>query len=83
MLLAFAETAGQRNTMSERFHFVSAYILHSPQNIYEAISEGAVVMDLCIDQPADGSRPAHDRGPHIRIPVKKLEALFDSVERVL
>lgn len=83
VLLAFAETTGKRNSAEEQFHYIRAYILSSPQNIYKAISEGAVVMDLCIDQPADGSKPIHDRGPHIRIPVKKLNALFDVVEQVL
>lgn len=83
VLLAFAETQGPRNTEEEKFHFVSAYILSSPKNIYEAINTGAVVMDLCIDQPADGSKPVHDRGPHIRIPIKKLDSLFNFVEKVL
>ncbi|HHU05997.1 MAG TPA: hypothetical protein GXZ65_05905 [Clostridiales bacterium] len=83
VLLAFAETQGARNTREEKFHFVSAYILSSPKNIYEAISTGAVVMDLCIDQPVDGSKPIHDRGPHIRIPIKKLDTLFSLVEKVL
>ena len=40
-------------------------------------------MDLCIDQPVDGSKPIHDRGPHIRIPIKKLDTLFSLVEKVL
>ena len=83
VLLAFAETKGERNTPDEQFHYISAYILSSPKNIYSAIAEGAVVMDLCIDQPADGSKPVHDRGPHIRIPVKKLDKLFDSAEKIL
>ena len=83
ILLAFAETTGERNSSEEQFHYTRAYILSSPKNIYKAISEGAVVMELCIDQPADGSKPVHDRGPHIRIPVKKLSALFDVVEQVL
>ena len=83
VLLAFAETIGQRNSEEECFHYVRAYILGSTRNIYKAISEGAVVMDLCIDQPADGSKSAHDRGPHIRIPIRKLDALFDAVEQVL
>lgn len=83
VLLAFAETVGKRNTEEEQFHYIKAYILRSPRNIYEAIGEGAVVMDLCIDQPEDGSKPAHDRGPHIRIPIRKLSALFDVVEQVL
>lgn len=83
VLLAFAETVGEKNTADEQFHYIRAYILSSPKNIYKAISEGAVVMELCIDQPADGSKPVHDRGPHIRIPVKKLSSLFDVVEQVL
>lgn len=83
VLLAFAETIGQRNTDEEMFHFISAFILRSPRNIYTAISDGAVVMDLCMDQPADKSKPVHDRGPHIRIPIRKLHSLFDVVERVL
>lgn len=83
VLLAFAETSGKRNFEDERFHYVRAYILRSPKNIYTAINEGAVVMDLCIDQPADGSKAVHDRGPHIRIPIRKLSALFDVAEQVL
>ena len=83
VLLEFAETSGQRNSEDECFHYVRAYILGSPRNIYKAISDGSVVMDLCIDQPADGSKPVHDRGPHIRIPIRKIGALFDVVEQVL
>lgn len=83
ILLAFAETQGRRNAEEEKFHYVKAFILGSPKDIYQAIEEGAVVMDLCIDQPADGSKPVHDRGPHIRIPIKKLGMLFDTVEQVL
>lgn len=85
VLLAMAETTGAANSKDERFHFVQAYILSSPKNIYEAISAGAVAMDLCIDQPAAafGKKAPHDRGPHIRIPIRKLHLLFDSVERIL
>ncbi len=85
ILLAMADTTGTVNSKDEKFHFVQAYILSSPKNIYEAISAGAVVMDLCIDQPASDFRKKapHDRGPHIRIPIKKLGMLFDSVEQIL
>lgn len=83
VLLAFAETRGQSNSREEQFHYVSAYILSSPKNIYEAINAGAVVMELCIDKPVDSIKAPHDRGPHIRIPVKKLNALFDSIEQIL
>ncbi len=85
IILAMAETVGKANSKEEQFHFVKAYILSSPKNIYEAISEGAVVMELCIDQPVAefGIKSPHDRGPHIRIPIKKLDKLFGSVERIL
>ena len=85
VLFVLAETQGPANSEYERFHFIEAYILSSPKNIYDAISSGAVVMELCIDQPANefGKKAPHDRGPHIRIPVKKLSTLFESVERVL
>ena len=76
---------GAVNSKDEKFHFVKAYILSDPKNIYEAISKRGVVMDLCIDQPASdfGKKAPHDRGPHIRISVKKLQLLFDSVEQIL
>jgi hypothetical protein len=83
VLLALAETRGMANTKDEEFHYVKAYILSKPKNIYEAISAGAVVMEFCIDQPADKSKAPHDRGPHIRIPIKKLNTLYSSVEQIL
>lgn len=52
VLLALAETRETANSKDEEFHFVEAFILSSPKNIYEAIESGAVVLDLCIDQPA-------------------------------
>lgn len=83
VLLALAETRGVANSKDEEFHYIKAYILSAPKNIYEAISAGAVVMEFCIDQPADRSKAPHDRGPHIRIPITKLNTLFDSVEQIL
>ena len=83
VLLALAETQGKANSKDECFHYVKGYILSDPKNIYEAIDSGAVVMELCIDQPADRSKPPHDRGPHIRIPLSKLNQLYNSVEQVL
>ena len=49
------------------------------------IESGAVVMDLCIDQPASDfrKRAPHDRGPHIRIPLRKLTSLFENVEKIM
>lgn len=85
ILLALAETRGAANSKNEEFHFVEAYILSSPRNIYDAIASGAVVMDLCIDQPASDFRKKapHDRGPHIRIPVRKLDSLFENVDKIM
>lgn len=85
VLLALAETRGAANSKDEAFHFVEAFILSSPKHIYDAIESGAVVMDLCIDQPASDFRKKvpHDRGPHIRIPIRKLNSLFDSVEKIM
>lgn len=85
ILLALAETKGTVNSRNEEFHFVEAYILSSPKNIYEAIESGAVIMEFCIDQPASDfrKRAPHDRGPHIRIPLRKLNCLFDRVERIM
>ena len=61
VLLALAETRGAANSKDEEFHFVEAFILSSPKNIYGAIASGAVVMDLCIDQPASDFRK---KAPH-------------------
>lgn len=83
VILAFATTQGKTNSPDETFHFNEAYLLSNPNNIANAINTGAIVMDLCIDQPADGSKSAHDRGPHIRISVKKLASLFETVEQIL
>ncbi|MDR0852832.1 MAG: MvaI/BcnI family restriction endonuclease [Clostridiales Family XIII bacterium] len=83
VILAFAETTGKTNARDEKFHYIKAYILSGVKNLSDAISSGAVVMDLCIDQPADKSKGAHDRGPHIRIPIKKLNDLFETVEEIL
>lgn len=83
VILAFADTKGTPNTKDEQFHFVKALLLDEAISLSKAIETGAVVMDLCIDQPADGSRGIHDRGPHIRIPLHKLNQLFKHIEQIL
>lgn len=83
VILAFAETQGTANSNEEKFHYTKAYLLSGINSLSGAISSGAVVMDLCIDQPADGSKGPHDRGPHIRIPVNKLGNLFVDVKQLL
>ncbi|MCL2695685.1 MAG: MvaI/BcnI family restriction endonuclease [Clostridiales bacterium] len=83
IVLAFANTKGTVNSKEEQFHYTKACLLSDMLSLADAIAAGAVVMDLCIDQPADGSRGAHDRGPHIRIPVKKLDKLYAKIEELL
>ncbi|MEG0835366.1 MAG: MvaI/BcnI family restriction endonuclease [Christensenellaceae bacterium] len=82
-ILAFADTIGTTNSKDEQFHYIKAYLLDGAKKLSDAINSGAVVMDLCIDQPADKSKGIHDRGPHIRIPVKKLDSMFETVEQIL
>lgn len=64
VLFVLAETQGPANSKYEQFHFIEAYILSSPKNIYDAISSGAVVMELCIDQPTNefGKKPRMTEG---------------------
>lgn len=83
VILVFAETQGVTNSNTETFHYNKGYLLSSPKPFDKAVKQGAVVMDLCIDQPADGSKGIHDRGPHIRIPISKLSYLYNSIERIL
>lgn len=82
ILLGLAQTRGAVNSKNEQFHYNHAYILSEPRNFCQAIAAGAVVLEFCIDQPADRSTIPHDRGPHIRIPLAKLNALFGSVEKL-
>lgn len=83
VLLVLAKTDGDHNSTTERFHYYEAFILSDPKDIYEAINNGSIIMDLCIDQPIDHSKPVHDRGPHIRILLNKLSLFYNSVEKVL
>lgn len=83
VILALAETQGATNSKNECFHYIKAFLLSDVKNLSEAISCGAAVMDLCIDQPLGSSRLPHDRGPHLRIPLKKLDCLYGSIEQLL
>ncbi len=82
VLLAFAETQGSFLSRDEKFHFTKAFILGKPKRIDKAIEKGVIALEFCIDQPIDGNKSPHDRGPHIRIPFNKLSELFDDVEEI-
>ncbi|QOS98918.1 hypothetical protein JNUCC42_21295 [Brevibacterium sp. JNUCC-42] len=83
MVLAFANTLGTSNSSNEQFHFVEAYMLTETNDITALINDGILVMDLCVDQVYNSSRGPHDRGPHLRIPVSKLNKLYKNIERLL
>lgn len=83
MVLAFADTQGTVNSKEEKFHFVEAYIMSGINDITSLINDGILVMDLCVDQALNSSKGPHDRGPHLRIPVSKLNKLYRNIERLL
>ncbi|HDX9639390.1 TPA: hypothetical protein ROY14_001449 [Bacillus mobilis] len=83
MILVFANTEGRANAKDEKFHFIAGTLYQDMANIMSLIEGGHLVMDLCIDQPADLSKPMHDRGPHWRIPVKKLPMLYSQIQTLL
>jgi hypothetical protein len=83
MILAFADTRGNVNTIEEEFHFTEAYMMTGINDITSLINDGILVMDLCVDQPLDSKKGPHDRGPHLRISVKKLNKLYSYIEQLM
>nr|2ODH_A Chain A, R.BcnI [Brevibacillus centrosporus]2Q10_A Chain A, R.BcnI [Brevibacillus centrosporus]2Q10_B Chain B, R.BcnI [Brevibacillus centrosporus]3IMB_A Chain A, R.BcnI [Brevibacillus centrosporus]3IMB_B Chain B, R.BcnI [Brevibacillus centrosporus]3IMB_C Chain C, R.BcnI [Brevibacillus centrosporus]3IMB_D Chain D, R.BcnI [Brevibacillus centrosporus]AAM03021.1 R.BcnI [Brevibacillus centrosporus] len=83
LVLVFAETIGRANSPEEQFHFTKAYMLTEINDITSLINDGVLVMDLCIDQDLSKSKGPHDRGPHLRIPISKLDKLYRNIERLL
>ena len=80
LILAFARTQGQANSPQERFHFFQAFMLEGLNGMASLVEEGVVTLSLCIDQPLDGRRMPHDRGPHIRMPRTRLLRAYAKVE---
>jgi hypothetical protein len=83
MVLAFADTQGMVNSKEEKFHFVEAYMMSGINDITSLINDGILVMDLCVDKPLNSNKGPHDRGPHLRIPVSKLNKLYSNIERLI
>lgn len=82
IFLGIAETQGLANSKHEKFHFVKAFFCEGLKDLSDLITEGTIVIDLCIDQLVDDKhlplkRP-HDRGPHIRIQKSKLLHAYKS-----
>lgn len=72
IVLVQADTKGRTCSRDERFHYVKAFLLNRLKSIDYLIEEGILVIDFCIDQAVGSQRGPHDRGPHIRIPKRKL-----------
>ena len=83
MILVFAETTRDTRSNNEQFHYLKAVAYENAINLAEAVNSGAIFMDLCIDQPRDESKAPHDRGPHIRINLAKLDSLYANKEVIL
>ncbi|KIU10063.1 hypothetical protein SC09_Contig28orf00229 [Bacillus subtilis] len=83
MVLVFADTEGKPNARDEKFHFVEGYLYKNMNSLNNLVNDGYLVMDLCIDQPVDGSKTMHDRGPHWRISTKQLPKLYKEVHQLL
>ena len=65
------------------FHYVEGYVLDKIRPLNDLITDGIIVVDFCIDQPADFSKSPHDRGPHIRVPKSKLNRAYEEIKRIL
>lgn len=82
VILTFAETQGSINSKEEAFHYVESYLLSDLRSMKDAILNGYVVLDFSVDKSLEDGK-MHDRGPHLRINVKKLNKLFNKVEQIL
>jgi hypothetical protein len=87
IILVLAKTQGGRNMADEEFHYIKAYVLNGLKNLKELVDTDVVVIDFCIDQPLDASgkpiKAPHDRGPHIRVPMRKLWSAYEEVRQIL
>lgn len=87
IILALAETRGGRNSVNEEFHFTTAYLLNGLKPLRDLVDSDVIVIDFCIDQPLDANnnptKAPHDRGPHIRVPFKKLWSAYNEVRQIL
>ena len=83
IILVKAQTEGKTNSPAEKFHYTQASLLRNLRNIGDLVTEGAIVVDFAIDQPIDSTRQAHDRGPHIRMPIKKVPIAYTEIVKLM
>lgn len=87
ILLVLAETKGERKTLSEKFHFVEAYLL-SNLNIKKftnAIKADKLKIDIRIGVYRSGSHKGHyhDHGTGFRINKRDFLQLFDRYKKLI
>lgn len=82
IILVFADTIGVTNSAEEKFHYKEGYLLKNLKDLSTLVNYGNVVIDFCIDKPLDEKKAPHDRGPHIRIPKRKLFESYESVQLI-
>lgn len=87
ILLAFAETKGERKTKNEKFHFTEAYLL-SNLNINKfksAVESDKLKIDIRIGAYRSGKNKGkyHDHGTGFRINKKDFLCLFDDFIRIV
>lgn len=86
IILVFAETTGKTKANDEKFHYVEALLLDELKPLKNLIDNDVIVIDFCIDQLLDAKgkplKPPHDRGPHIRVPLNKIEKAYENVIQI-
>ena len=87
ILLAFAETKGERKTKNEKFHFTEAYLL-SNLNINKfksAVESDKLKIDIRIGVYRSGKNKGkyHDHGTGFRINKRDFLHLFDNFTRII
>lgn len=87
ILLAFAETKGERKTKNEKFHFTEAYLL-SNLNINKfksAVESDKLKIDIRIGAYRSGKNKGkyHDHGTGFRINKKDFLLLFDNFTQII
>ncbi len=83
IILVEAETEGKTNSADETFHYVRAYLLNELKPLQDLITNGVITIEFAIDQPLDGSKGAHDRGPHIRSQKNKIILAYKELIPIL
>ncbi|MCB0407890.1 MAG: hypothetical protein KDD34_06775 [Bdellovibrionales bacterium] len=82
IILVLAQTEGTTNSRNEKFYFYEAFLMKDILDIGHLITQGFLVLDLCIDQVVNSHKAPHDRGPHIRISKSKILQSFKQVKKI-